>query len=267
MKFDSLEEKCNYYRSLADDKLLPGTYVIAMLDGRSFSKMIKKKFQLPFDDKFIDMMNSTAQWLCENVQGIKLAFVQSDEISLVLTDFDQPGMDSFFGYRKCKLLSILASLATGYFNKLRSLDMTREELEEYTPIQFDCKVWNVPTFNDVYAWFLYRQIDCIRNSKQQVAQAHFSHKTLEGLNTDELIQKLKDEKQLDWWHDFDDGKKFGRFLWKETEKFHNEKYNMDYERSVWKVHLGWELTKDKLPGFRKKFQWIPFLGPETEKEE
>lgn len=274
MKFESLKEKCEFYRARGEQTLLPGTYVLAMLDGRSFSKMIKKKFKLPFDDRFIEMMNNTAKFLCENVQGVKLAYVQSDEISLVLTDFDVPGQtDSFFGYRNCKMLSIMASMATAAFNKelLRykyeeevafydpgfSLqyywDSLDQMIDEFTPVQFDCKVWNVPTYNDVFAWFLYRQIDCIRNSKQQVAQSHFSHKELEGLNTDELIQKLKDEGAVDWWHDFDDGKKFGRYLWKEKEQYHNEERNIDYERSVWKPHFGLQLTE---PEGRKWFEAI-----------
>lgn len=268
MKFESLSDKCNYYRSLADDSLLPGTYMLAMLDGRSFSKMVKKRFKLPFDDDFIRIMNKTAQTLAEKVQGVKIGFVQSDEISLLLTDFDQPGMDSFFGYRKCKLLSILASIATGVFNKERILMMKdRFDIEAYEPIQFDCKVWNVPTWNDAYAWFLYRQLDCIRNSKQQVAQQYFSHKQLEGLTTDDQIQKLKDEDQIDWWHDFDDGKKFGRFLRKEKEQFHNEEHGTDYERSIWRILPGWELSKDGLTGFTEKFPGIPHLGPMDEKEE
>lgn len=267
MKFETLAEKCNYYRDLSDDRLMPGCYVMAMLDGRSFSKMIKKRFQLPFDDQFIELMNKTAKALAEKVQGVKIAYVQSDEISLVMTDFDQPGMDSFFGYRKCKLLSILSSIATGVFNQERLLMMTeREEMEKYEPVQFDCKVWNVPTWNDVFAWFLYRQIDCVRNSKQQVAQCYFSHKELSGLHTDEQVQKLKDEGKVDWWHDYDDGKKFGRFLRKEKELFRNEERQVEYERSIWKVLPGWELSVGGgLEGFTEKFPGIPILGPKEEK--
>lgn len=246
MKFDSLKEKCDYYRSLTDYHLIPGTYVMVMLDGRSFSKVVKKKFKLPFDDRFIDMMNKAAIAVCTEAQGSKLAFVQSDEISIVMTDFDKPGQtDSFFGYRLEKIVSILASVASGEFNK-NLMKIWLEEgnsIDDFKPVQFDCKVWNAPTFNEVRAHFLYRQIDCIRNSKQQVAQQYFSHKQLDGLNTDEQIQKLKDEGQVDWWHDFEDGKKFGRFIWKETENYHNDKMGTDYERSVWKVHEAKPITE------------------------
>ena len=63
MKFETLEDRMNYYRGMTDYKLMPGSYVLIMLDGRSFSKKIKKAFSLPFDDDFIDIMNQTAQHL------------------------------------------------------------------------------------------------------------------------------------------------------------------------------------------------------------
>ena len=220
MQFKNLEDKCLYYRGLTDYKLLPGSYVIVMLDGRSFSKLIKNKFEKPFDDNFIGMMNETAKYVCENVQGCKLAYVQSDEISLVLTDFDTPTTDAFFGYRLCKMQSIIASFATAKFNQLmlshnlekHSYDTLLEDgadtlysvkdairtVDNATLYQFDCKCWNVPNINDVFAWFLYRQIDCVRNSKQQAAQTYLSHSDLLGLDTDAQIQLLNNEKGIEW---------------------------------------------------------------------
>ena len=40
-KWKSLEDRMLYYRGLADYKLLPKSYVVVMIDGRSFSKLIK----------------------------------------------------------------------------------------------------------------------------------------------------------------------------------------------------------------------------------
>ena len=58
--------------------------------------------------------------------------------------------------------------------------------------QFDCKVWDVDNANDAIAWLLFRNIDCIRNSKQQTAQTYLPHKELVGLHTDEQITLLKE---------------------------------------------------------------------------
>ena len=67
MIFKTIADEANYYRDLTDYKLMGNGYVMVMLDGRSFSKMIKNKFKKPFDKDFINMMNETAKYICENV--------------------------------------------------------------------------------------------------------------------------------------------------------------------------------------------------------
>ena len=259
--FPSLKDKCEYYRSKTDIKLEHNSYTMVMLDGRSFSKKIKKKYKLPFDDTLIEMMNQVAVYVCKNVQGCKVGYVQSDEISLVITDFETPEDSLFFGGRLVKMLSIIPSLATGEFNRLAimngipvsdghvacSADDILGMIAEYDPVQFDAKVWQVPNLNDCYAWFLYRQIDCIRNSKQQHAQYYLSHNQLVGKDCDEQVKMVLDQEGVDW-NDYDPGKKFGRFIWREDEQFQND--SVEYTRSVWRAYPGWDLKtaegKEKL---------------------
>lgn len=217
MIFQNLKEKCEYYRGLTDYRLLPNAYVMVMCDGRAFSKLIKNRFQKPFDEDFVKMMDETAKYVCENVQGCKAAFVQSDEISFMLKDEGEA--TPFFGNRMCKILSIVASLATGKFNQLMSLYLMenypgktgQDVVSSMKPAQFDCKCWNVPSENDAFAWFLYRQLDCAKNSKQQTAQTYLSHRELLGLNADEQIEKLKNEKGINW-EDYRNGLKYGRLI-------------------------------------------------------
>lgn len=264
MQFKNLEDKCLYYRGLSDYKLLPNSYVLVMIDGRSFSHLVKNKFQKPFDDNFIRMMNETAEYVCKNVQGCKFAYVQSDEISFVLTDFDTPTTDAFFSYRLCKMQSIIASLATAKFNQLmlsynigkNAYDNCLFDSEDtlYTAndavqaidnaqlYQFDCKCWNVPTYNDVFAWILYRQNDCIKNSKQQTAQTYLPHKELLGKNTDEQIALLKETQGVDW-HEFPNDKKYGRFIWKEEVQLVSDD-GYHYTRHMWKTHDAYPLNDD-----------------------
>jgi len=115
--------------------------------------------------------------------------------------------------------------------------------------QFDCKCWNVPTYNDVFAWFLYRQIDCVRNSKQAAAQARISHKQLEKLNVDEQINLLKEMTGIDW-NDYEDGKKFGRFIYRVEEEFEykgertNPNIPATYTRHYWNYFDGFKLTDE-----------------------
>ena len=252
----SLEERMLKYRADADYKLDKNLPVIVMIDGKSFSRVIKKRFHLPFDDDFINIMNQTAEYTCKSVQGCKFAFVQSDEISFFIDSRDEVNTP-FFNFRLCKLQSIIPSIATSMFNKLVGiLDIEKEMKEDKLTLdhdtllslmpqfQFDCKAWNLPTENDVFAWFLYRQLDCIRNSKQQTAQTYCSHKELMNKSSDEQVKLLKEKLDINW-NDFEDSKKFGRFIWKETEPFYNESLDVHYDRSVWKSHPAWELSNQE----------------------
>lgn len=249
MTFDTIEGRMTYFRGLSDYRLMPKTPVIVMLDGRSFSKVIKKRFKRPFDADFINMMNETAKYLCDNVANCKFAYTQSDEISLILIDYENPKGDSFFGYRLCKLQSVIASMAAAKFNQLLALYNLEnhpsinpyETISKMKLVEFDCRAWNVPNENEVFAWLLFRQNDCVRNSKAQTAQTWLSHNQLHGLRVDQQISKLENEKGIDW-HKFSDGEKFGRFIYKTTEMFHNDERNIDYERSFWKVTDAWSLN-------------------------
>lgn len=247
MYFKNLKEKCEFYRSLTDYKLMPNSYVLVMVDGHCFSRLIKNKFKKPFDDKFIQMMNETAKYLCEEVQGVKFAYTQSDEISLLITDFETPTTDSYFSFRLCKMQSLIAAAATAKFNQMyyKLVDGVKD-----VPLcTFDCKVWTVPNANEAYAWFLYRQNDCIKNSKAQTAQTYIPHKQLVGLTADEMITKLKNEQGIDWY-EFENGKKFGRLIKKvETpmEKDLPNGQHVKFVRNVWTPVSMTDMKEDASP--------------------
>lgn len=260
----SLEDKCRAYQKRADYYVNQDKYILAHIDGRSFSKHIKNKFKKPFDDIFINAMNKTAQYLCANVQGAQVAYVQSDEISLLIKKRKENG-EVFFGGRLCKMQSIIAGLATAKFNQyiaIRNIEekLNKEEdcdLKEAIPLyQFDCKVWDVDNANDAWAWFLFRNIDCVKNSKQQTAQTYIPHKRLLNKTADEQIEIAKEEKGVDW-HSFSDDKKYGRLVVKEiVERFTMEGFNpgvTQYTRSVWNVKPLFDLTKE---GSKDKFYEI-----------
>ena len=220
MIFPDLESKCKYFQKLFNYKLMPNGYIIAHLDGRAFSKYCRR-FEKPFDRVFINAMNETAIYVAKNVQGCKFGYVQSDEITFIICDSNRS--DTFFQYRINKMCSILASLATSKFMQLMMLELVKtpcsqsdliEMVEREPLVQFDCKVWNVPNLNEVFAWINFRQIDCIRNSKQMFAQSFFSHNQLKNKNTDEQIEMVKDKYHLNW-NDCLKGEKFGRFIQKE----------------------------------------------------
>ena len=249
----TLKEKCYAYQHEANYFLDEDKYIIAHLDGRSFSKMVKNKFEKPFDDFFIDTMNQTAIYLCKEVHGAKFAYVQSDEISLIIKK-NREESHVFFDGRVCKMQSIMTSLATAKFNQLmmlneakkvkkasRLLCVTIPDLIERAPLyQFDCKVWNVDNANDAMAWILFRNIDCVRNSKQQTAQTWLTYNDLVRLNADQQIELLKERIGVDW-NGFEDGKKFGRIV-KRVQKDFVTPEGVEFMRHIWEPTPGFDLT-------------------------
>lgn len=264
----SLKEKFYAYQKKANHFLDPDKYIFVHVDGRSFSNKVKNKFNKPFDDDFIDAMNRTAMYLCQDIQGACFAYVQSDEISIVIKK-EKPTSQVFFNGRMCKMHSIIASDAGTEFSKIMAanrlknvptcasseevLKMCINEIENGPTYQFDCKVFNVDSANDAMACILYRNIDCIRNSKQQACQTYLSHNLLESKNTDEQVNLLKTNKGIDW-NEFSDDKKFGRLIKKVKIQHYDNNGDFDFERSKWEAFPFFDMTNtEKREAFIEEF--------------
>lgn len=172
----SLWDRMKGYEGNHKHHLAQKTPVIIRVDGKNFSNLTLKK---PFDVSFMRAMGETAQYMLTNIQGAKAAFVQSDEISLLLTDFKDEEQ-GWFGYNQSKLESVSASMATAVFN--RSIFLDRIAL-------FDSRAFNVP-LNDTINYFVWRARDLYRNSISMYARYHFSQKELNGKSTLEMRQML-----------------------------------------------------------------------------
>lgn len=181
--------------------------VIIRVDGKAFSTATRK-FERPFDSRIIDAMKSAALFLCEEIQGCKLAYFQSDEISLLLTDYDDIATEAWFNYNLQKLTSVSASLATLGFNRsivettcvdASDPDYGRVNFNNIFNIDFlfDSRAFSLPQ-DEVINYFIYRQIDALRNSVNSLAQKHFSHKRLINKNINQVKEMLLVEKEINW---------------------------------------------------------------------
>ncbi len=164
------------------------TPVIIRLDGRAFHTLTRNL--KPFDKDFSDIMNNAATFLCQEIQGAKCAYIQSDEISILVTDFDTLTTDAWFDYNIQKMTSISAGLASAYFSSNYS-DWIGKQI-----VVFDSRVFNIPK-EEVCNYFIWRQLDWIRNSVSMLAQANFSHKELQGKNQPAMHEMLH-EKGINW---------------------------------------------------------------------
>ena len=199
------------------------TPVAIRVDGRSFHTFTKG-FQRPFDKILMTTMQETAKYMCENIQGAKFAYVQSDEITIILVDYDTLETDCWFNYRTDKLCSISASMATMAFNKyftknVEDFSKSRDvvgysgqyfgdyedaiiQLEIYEKAvkkgaMFDARCFNIPK-EEVTNLIYWRQLDATRNSIQMVGQANFSHKELQNKTCNMIQDMLHEQKGINW---------------------------------------------------------------------
>lgn len=151
MKFDDLDQKMRVFETTHDLCVLPGLFMVARLDGRSFTRLTKdvQRFEAPFDVRFRDLMVETTDFLISGCGfNIVYGYTESDEISLLF------GLDeNSFGRKLRKLISILAGEASAKFSLLLG-DMAC----------FDCRISQLPSVELVVDYFRWRNEDAHRNA-------------------------------------------------------------------------------------------------------
>lgn len=181
MKNDSLGNRMKRYEEAARQVLVPRMPVIARIDGRAFHTFTRGLAK-PYDADLHACMWEAAKAVCADVMGCRLAYVQSDEISLLLVDYERLNTEAWFDYEVPKLTSIAAATTSVTFLMeffRRFPDRQAKLLDKRGLPTFDARFFNVPR-EDVSNYFLWRQRDAERNSLTMTAQAHYSHKELHG---------------------------------------------------------------------------------------
>ena len=204
---DELGDRMKGYESQSSYRVPKRTYTIIRLDGKGFSKWTKK-LNKPFDEGFAEDMVETAKYLCANLQGVVFAYYQSDEISLLLTDFENNEKQQLYDGKIQKITSISASMATAYFNKLRLTRALKngnlgfvDRVEDYlntSVAMFDSRVFTVPNPDDVMNVFHWRQKDASRNSISMACHKYLGHKKTMGKNSGEKQEMLFQEAGINW---------------------------------------------------------------------
>lgn len=180
------------------------TPVIVRVDGRAFHTLTAK-YKKPFDLYFVEAMVRAAKSLFQDMQGCKMAYIQSDEASFVLTDYDNLATEGWFDYRQSKIESISASQMSVVFCGAM-YDMGFGVVEA----AFDARAFNIPE-EEVANYFLWRAQDWHRNSVSMYAQSFFSHKQLYEKNIPAMHEMLH-RVGKNWTTDLRDEQKNGTFL-------------------------------------------------------
>ncbi len=223
------------------------TYTIIRIDGKAF-KNYTKSLNKPFDEDLIEAMDSTAIYLCKNIQGAKLAYVQSDEITIVMTDFDTLQTDAWFDGEVQKIVSVSASMATREFNRVRIIQQLANGIDIKYILngklaEFDSRAFTIPFKEEVLNNIIWRQRDAVRNSISSVAQSLFSHTQLTGKNQSDM-QEMCFEKGVNW-NDFPEKQKRGRVIVKKQINYPSKNGGEPYIRNEWKSIAAPDFNKDR----------------------
>lgn len=225
--------------------------VIIRIDGNAFHTLTRG-LDKPFDADFMRMMQETCKSLCAGIQDCVGGYVQSDEISLLLIDYQNIDSDAWFDYNLQKITTIAAAKATAVFNyqiteTVKSYnDMTQYSFEDddeyywekynlWYPKQFratfDARAFNIPK-EEVCNYFIWRQKDATRNSIQSAGQAQFSHKELNGKSCAD-IQEMLFQKGINW-NDYSIPEKRGSFV-RRNDITIIENGGIEVTRHLWEI--------------------------------
>lgn len=204
-----LGKRMKEYEYISRNYLMMKNPVIIRLDGKAFHTFTKG-LEKPFDKILIETMWETAKYLCDNIQGCKVAYTQSDEISLLLVNYENENSCAWFDNNIQKMASVSASMATlafnknfiEIFNKHNDLGIIgKEKVEKYEKkffsAIFDSRVFLMPK-EEVNNYFVWRQQDAVRNSIQMVGRANFSHKMLDNKSCKDIKEMLNEEKGINF---------------------------------------------------------------------
>ena len=195
--------------------------VIIRLDGKAFHTLTRRYCKKPFDDNLMDCMIEGAIAVAKEAMGTKCVYIQSDEVTMLLTDFDTLTTQAWFDYNQEKMVSVSSGIMSGTFSlafgKLGA---------------FDSRAWNSPK-EEVANNFYWRQRDWNRNSVNMFARSFFSHKKMHGKSVPQVHDMLHEIGEN--WALLNDRYKNGVFITREEGsgwKVWDECPNFNTQRDV-----------------------------------
>jgi tRNA(His) guanylyltransferase len=221
---DDIGDRFKDYERCWDFSLPRRMPMVIRVDGRGFHGL---KLQKPFDPDFFRVMADTAMALCKEIQGAVLAYFQSDEISIVARDDMQPNTEAWLGKRLSKVLSLSSAIATAAYNERAAVIWGWR--------QFDARAFVLPDLSEVTNYLIWRQQDATRNSISMAAHAEFSHKSLHGVNSKGMLDRLREAGKP--WEDTPAHFKRGAVCRPVNIMKHVEYLGTEVQRREWQIDL------------------------------
>jgi len=246
---DSLGNRMKNYENVFNNKLPCRVPIVIRVDGKTFHTLTKKwKLDPAFDTDFKNIMSYTATQLCKVIDGAKIAYIYSDEISIIARNDMTANTSPWFDNKIEKICSVTASVATAAFNSYRpakeySNSVKLNVLEN--PAIFDSRVFILPEY-EINNYLIWRQQDASRNSVNSLTRTLYSHKECEFKNTSDM-QEMCFQKGINW-NNIDTWKKRGWCIVKKQVGVLNNK-NQIIMRDKW-------TTDDEIPIFTENREYV-----------
>lgn len=196
MKQDSLGDRMKNYENCFRFKLPKRIPKILRIDGKAFHTALRFA-EKPYDQGVMtDMMAATSVLLHEIGGTARLAYIQSDEISILLNDALTIYTSAWFDNNLQKMCSVAAGIVSANFSHYKHLrdKATGRHMADAT---FDARIFLMPE-DEIVNYFIWRQQDASRNSIQQYARNFFSHKECDNKNSGELQDMMMDKHNFNW---------------------------------------------------------------------
>ena len=257
MDKSSLGDRMKEYEATSQGNVLRRTPVIIRVDGKAFHTFTKRFRDAdapdPFSPVMHHLMTATARAMVANIQCAVLAYTQSDEISILLRDWDRHETQQWFGGKLQKMISVSAAQASAYFNFFLTREIGPLDYVGTVPL-FDSRVFQLP-MDEVTNYFVWRQQDATRNSVQMLGRHYYSHKEMHGKNVSQIQDMLMGVGILPVnWNDIDTWKKRGTCVLPNPDIF-------DSSANV--------VVDEEIPIFTKKREYIEdrLIGVDHERME
>src|SRR5678816_495992 len=146
---DSLGDRMKkFYEGVFSTSLPMRMPVIIRVDGKAFHKYTKNLTK-PFDPLFELLMDKVGIKLCEEISGAQIAYIQSDEISILVHTYKRLNSEAWFANKIQKMASVSAGIASAQLTKLSTYIF-----DEIRTAVFDSRVFVLPEaeVNNYFIW-------------------------------------------------------------------------------------------------------------------
>ena len=174
----TLNDRMKAHEAVQCSVLDPDLPWVVRVDGKAFHTWTTG-LERPFSAGFVAAMDEAARTLAALVQGAVLAYVQSDEVTVVVPARSTMANEPWFGGRVQKIASVAASCCASAVTLASPLLFGGEG----RLTMFDARVFNLPTAAEAVNCLVWRQHDAIRNSVSAAGHALFTTRRLHGMPT------------------------------------------------------------------------------------